>query len=265
VQHYQEGPWCYKRNGKYYMAFASTCCPEGLGYAMSDSPTGPWTEKGYIMAPTQRDRGNHPGIVDFKGNTYVFGQDYDLMHLYTWEHHEQRSVSAAKMTYNADGTIQELPYWLDQNPLEQLHSLNPYKRVEAETLAWGWGLKTCKVGIKNTGVVKDMPYSTGKVNQYITHIDEGEYIRVRGVDFGSAGAKKFMASVASEAGSGQIELRIDEIEGQVIGTVDVKKTGGDEKFRTVSAKVENVKGVHDLYLHFKGLNGTFNFDWWQFQ
>lgn len=265
VQHYQEGPWCYKRNGKYYMAFASTCCPEGLGYAMSDSPTGPWTEKGYIMAPTQRDRGNHPGIVDFKGSTYVFGQDYDLMHLYTWEHHEQRSVSAAKMTYNADGTIQELPYWLDQNPLEQLHSLNPYKRVEAETLAWGWGLKTCKVGIKNTGVVKDMPYSTGKVNQYITHIDEGEYIRVRGVDFGSAGAKKFMASVASEAGSGQIELRIDEIEGQVIGTVDVKKTGGDEKFRTVSAKVENVKGVHDLYLHFKGLNGTFNFDWWQFQ
>lgn len=74
-----------------------------------------------------------------------------------------------------------------------------------------------------------------------------------------------MASVASEAGSGQIEIRIDEIEGQVIGTVDVKKTGGDEKFRTVSTKVENVKGVHDLYLHFKGLNGTFNFDWWQFQ
>jgi hypothetical protein len=29
--------------------------------------------------------------------------------------------------------------------------------------------------------------------------------------------------------------------------------------------VENVKGVHDLYLAFEKLNGTFNFDWWQFQ
>lgn len=29
--HYQEGPWAYKRNGHYYMAYASTCCPEGIG------------------------------------------------------------------------------------------------------------------------------------------------------------------------------------------------------------------------------------------
>lgn len=42
---YQEGPWFYKRNGHYYLAFASTCCPEGIGYAMSGSPTGPWDVK----------------------------------------------------------------------------------------------------------------------------------------------------------------------------------------------------------------------------
>ena len=45
IDDYQEGPWFYKRNGHYYLAFASTCCPEGIGYAMSDSPTGPWTYK----------------------------------------------------------------------------------------------------------------------------------------------------------------------------------------------------------------------------
>jgi beta-xylosidase len=32
-QNYQEGPWFYKRNGRYYMAYASHCCPEGIGYA----------------------------------------------------------------------------------------------------------------------------------------------------------------------------------------------------------------------------------------
>lgn len=41
IDHYQEGPWFYKRNGHYYLHYASTCCPEALGYAMSDSPTGP--------------------------------------------------------------------------------------------------------------------------------------------------------------------------------------------------------------------------------
>ena len=174
IPNYQEGPWFYKRNGHYYLGFASTCCPEALGYAMSDSPTGPWEWKGYIMKPTQRDRGNHPGIVDYKGHSYVFGQNYDLMHLETFVHHERRSVSATEITYNADGTIQEVPYWLDQQPMKQLHWLNPYKRVEAETMAWGYGLKSAKMGIENTGVVADMPTSTGKKNMYIFDINDGE-------------------------------------------------------------------------------------------
>ena len=79
IDHYQEGPWLYERAGHWYLAYASTCCPEGLGYAIADAPTGHWQSKGYIMAPTQRDRGNHPGIIDFKGKSYVFGQSYDLL------------------------------------------------------------------------------------------------------------------------------------------------------------------------------------------
>ncbi|MDA3854465.1 MAG: family 43 glycosylhydrolase, partial [Bacteroidales bacterium] len=71
--HYQEGPWAYKRNEYYYMAYASTCCPEGIGYAMSNSATGPWEYKGSIMDGDPRSNGNHPGIIDYKGNTYVFG------------------------------------------------------------------------------------------------------------------------------------------------------------------------------------------------
>jgi hypothetical protein len=64
------------------------------------------------------------------------------MHLDTFTHHERRSVSATEITYNADGTIQEVPYWLDQEPMKQLQWLNPYQRVEAETMAWGYGLKS---------------------------------------------------------------------------------------------------------------------------
>ena len=263
IPNYQEGPWFYKRNGHYYLGFASTCCPEALGYAMSDSPTGPWEWKGYIMKPTQRDRGNHPGIVDYKGHSYVFGQNYDLMHLETFVHHERRSVSATEITYNADGTIQEVPYWLDQEPMKQLHWLNPYKRVEAETMAWGYGLKSAKMGIENTGVVADMPTSTGKKNMYIYDINNGEYIKLRGVDFGK-GAKQFSIAAASTGGV-TVNLRLDSNKGPVVGTVTIGKTGNVEKYRVFSGKVKNVAGVHDLYICFDKASGDVRLDYWQFK
>ncbi len=266
IPNYQEGPWFYKRNGHYYLGFASTCCPEALGYAMSDSPTGPWEWKGYIMKPTPRDRGNHPGICDYKGHSYVFGQNYDLMHLETFEHHERRSVSATEITYNADGTIQEVPYWLDQKPMNQLHWLNPYQRVEAETMNWGYGLKSSKMGIQNTGVVKDMPESTGKRNLYIYDINDGEYIRLRGVDFGSKGAKQFAITASAAIKTGcTITLRLNSNKGPVIGTLNVKSTGSVDKYRTFTTKVKEATGVHDLYICFSNAQGDVHLDWWQFK
>ena len=265
IPNYQEGPWIYKRDGHYYLGFASTCCPEALGYAMSSSPTGPWEWKGYIMRPTHRDRGNHPGICDYKGHSYVFGQNYDLMHLETFEHHEHRSVSATEITYNADGTIQEVPYWLDQKPMNQLHWLNPYHRVEAETMNWGYGLKSAKMGIENTGVVKDMPTSTGKRNMYIFDINDGEYIRLRGVDFGK-GAKQFAITASAAANAGcTITLRLNSDKGPVIGSLNIKSTGSVDKYRSFTSKVKEATGVHDLYICFSNAKGDIHLDWWQFK
>ena len=264
VKHYQEGPWLYKRGGHYYLGYATTCCPEALGYAMSDSPMGPWTWKNYIMSPTQRDRGNHPGICDFRGHSYVFGQDYDLMHLETFQHHERRSVSASEIEYNADGTIKEIPYWLDQQPMKQLSWLDPYRRVEAETMAWGFGLKSAKMGIENTGVVKDMPESTGRRNMYIFDIDDDEYIRLRGVDFGEKGARRFAISAAA-TGSCTVTLRLDSQDGPAIGTVNIGNTGSADKYRNFSAKVQNATGVHDLYICFSQTKGDVRLDCWSFK
>ena len=131
ISDYQEGPWAWKRGGKYYMAFASTCCPEGIGYAMSDSPLGPWEYKGHIMDHTERTRGNHPGIIAYKGKNYVFGHSYDVLRRQTPDHHERRSAEAAEMIYNADGTI-----------------------------AWGYGLKNGRIDSRNlyVGNIDDGEY-----------------------------------------------------------------------------------------------------------
>ena len=245
IEHYQEGPWFYKHDGRYYLAFASTCCPEGIGYAMSDSPTGPWKSMGHIMDRTWRTRGNHPGIIEYKGQSYVFGLNYDLMHLETFRHHERRSVSAAPMYYNEDGSIQKVPYWLD-NELKQVEAFDPYRKVEAETMAWGYGLKTRE---------------TGK-SIYINNIDEGEYLMLRGVDFKN-GARRLKVSASNEKGSpAYIEVRIDSADGPVCGSVKIDPTNG---FKTFTCPLKGISGIHDLYFVFKGEAGEnlFEWDWWQ--
>ena len=262
IKDYQEGPWFWSRKNakgqkKYYMAFASTCCPEGIGYAMSDKATGPWEYKGHIMNHTPQTRGNHPGIIDFKGKSYCFGLNYDIYRMETSAHAEQRSVSAAEMTYNEDGTIQELPYFLHCE-LNQVGSFNPYRRVEAETMAWGYGLRT----------TRENPSGPWNPTLFVTNIDDGEYIQLRGVDFGrDKGKIKFTASCSALLEGGKIEIRIDGVEGKVIGNVTVTNT--QFKYREFTTVLEPVNGKHDLYFVFKGSRlqkkNLFNFDWWQME
>lgn len=280
IDHYQEGPWLYERGGHWYLAYASTCCPEGLGYAMADAPTGPWQSKGYIMAPTQRDRGNHPGIMDFKGKSYVFGQDYDLLHHETHEHFERRSVSLAEMHYNADGTIQEVPYWLDLRLPEPASTLNPYRRVEAETMAWGYGLRTEKIGIagtrelvararrehSNNSIINQFPTSTGKKNLYVYDLDEGEYIRLRTVDFGKKAPRQFQMTAAAN-GSATISIHLDAPGGPLLGTLEITTTSGIEDYRTFTASLtpKAATGIRDLYFCIDKAQGDVRLDWWQFK
>ena len=270
IQDYQEGPWIWKHDGHYYLAFASTCCPEGIGYAMSDGPEGPWEYKGHIMDHTVRTRGNHPGIIEFKGKSYVFGLNYDIMHLKTFAHAEQRSVSVAEMHYNEDGTIQEVPYFID-NVVEQVKPFDPYRRgkddvkhrVEAETMAWGYGLKTSYL---DTEFEYDESVGYLPRNMYVHDIDDGEYILLRGVDFGRKGAKKMIMSVGSD-GIGCIEVHIDSLDGPATGIIPVTPTGGKQVFVELSTKFRpkrRIRGTHDLYFRFTGAGkDLFTLDWWR--
>jgi MYXO-CTERM domain-containing protein len=249
IQTYEEGPWFWGRDGKYYLAFASTCCPEGIGYAMSDKPTGPWTFKGSIMDGDQRSSGNHPGIVDYKGNSYVFGFNYNVqLQRENKRIGERRSVAVEKMTYAADGTIAKLPFWSNTGP-EQVEALNPYVQTEAETIAWAWDVKTedCSEG-----------------GMDVTAIENGDYIKVKGVDFG-AGATSLDVRVASAGSGGKIEVHLDSQTGKLVGTCAVANTGGAQTWATKTCDIADASGKHDVFFVFTGGSGSlFNFNWWKF-
>jgi beta-xylosidase len=257
--HYQEGPWVWKRNGKYYLAYASTCCPEGIGYSMSNSPTGPWEYKGSIMDGDPRSSGNHPGIIDYKGKSYVFGNNYAILKQTQSRHYERRSVCLEEMVYNTDGTINKHPFW--SKNASQIGFLNPYNKVEAETMAWSEGVKTKF----ETEWERNIAWDKGKKiadRLFVSSIHNGDYIKVQGVDF-SKGATSVDVSLASLNG-GKIEIHTDKINGPILGTIIVNTSGEGDIWKTISTPVKNIKGVHDLFFVFRGEKDLFNVDWWKF-
>ncbi len=244
---YTEGPWIHKRDNKYYMLYASHGTGNGgerISYSTSDSPTGPWTWGGLIMEPSTGSAfTNHCGIIDFKGRSFFF-------------YHNQRRVPGAggynrtsaveEFTWNADGSIPKLKM-TDEGVIKPIHYVDPFKRVEAETKAWSYGVGAEK---NNNGV-------------YINKIHNNDYIKVRCLDFGEMGADFFTASVSSK-NNASIEIHLDKQDGELIGTLQVENTNG--AWREIECEVANTIGKHDIFFVFKGASNVelFDFDYWYF-
>ena len=135
--------------------------------------------------------------------------------------------------------------------LKSVGKLYPFKRVEAETMAWSEGLKLNE---------------SDEVDVYVTSIHDNDHVKIRDVDFGEGGVSAFEANVASRYFGGEMEIRLDSISGDLIGTLQVPYIGDWNNWKMISTKVKEVKGVHDLYFVFKGgePHVLFNFDWWKF-
>ncbi|HEY9123486.1 MAG TPA: carbohydrate-binding protein, partial [Bacteroidales bacterium] len=216
--------------------------------------------KGTIMDPDVRSSGNHPGVIEYKGKTYVFGFNYNVLKRTMSKHYERRSICVEEIKYNADGTIQKHPWWSAKG-VANVGTLNPFVKNEAETMSFSEGLKTEFA----TEWERNVPWDKGKKiadRLYVTSIHNGDYIKVQSVDF-AEGAKTVEVSVASLYG-GRIEFHIDKIDGPVVADINIVSSGEGDLWNTAKASVKDVKGIHDLYIVFKGEKDLFNFDWWQF-
>ena len=245
---YEEGPWFYKRGSLYYIVYPADGTPEKISHTTSSGPVGPWTYRGDIMAKesgTGSSFTNHPGVVDFKGKSYFFYHNGALPGGGGYK----RSVCIEEFAYNADGSIPTLK--MTTTGPAPVANLNPFQQTEAETIAFSSGLKTevCS----DTG---------GGIN--VTSISNGDYIKVRSVDFGT-GATGFDARVATASTGVSIELHLDSQTGTKIGTCDVSNTGGAQTWATKSCTVSGATGLHDLFMKFVGGSGDlFKFNWWKF-
>ena len=159
-----------------------------------------------------------------------------------------RSAAVEEFKYNADGTFPIIHH--TDKGVDPIGKLNPFQRVEAETMAFSRGVKS---------------EQNAKDGVYITEIHNGDYIKVREVDF-SKQPRLFSASVSSGIRGGVMEVHLDSIKGEKIAEIKIGNTGGWENWTSVNTEIEKtVSGIRDLYFVFKGEKGVklMNFNWWQ--
>lgn len=253
----------HELNGVYYYTYCSNFYdgerPEGsppageIAYMTSSSPMGPWTYQGTILKNPGHFFGvsgnNHHAIFQFHDEWYI------AYHAQTLSKAQgiangYRSTHLNRLSHNNDGSIQDIE--ADYEGVQQIKTLNPYERIPAATIGWSAGVKT--------------ELMTAAGEQLVTDIDNGDWIGLSGVNFGSKGAGVFSASVKSLEGGGTIEIHLDDPAGVLIGKLSVPAVNGPEEWVELKTEVQGAAEVHHLYLVFAGVGGTglFKLANWQF-
>jgi arabinoxylan arabinofuranohydrolase len=292
----------FKLNSRYYYSYCTNWNTGGNSYGLQNSqiaymigydPMGQFGNPGGILrsASSQlasNDNNNHQNLFVFKDNLYIAYHATKVAEAMGLNF-RYRSTFIDKVAVNADGTLQ--PVTMTRKGVDQAGYLNPYSPNEAETIGIMGGIYT-------------RPDADASNKMVVTSIDTGDWVALYGVDFGDAGATKFIARVRTPetpAGyEGAIEIRLDPqgagvtsdtgnltatntawiTGGDVIDRVYIKAKPGEEgKYTTVAVDLdEPVTGVHDLVFVLYSSLGVrpetitrdsphkraFEFDQWQF-
>ena len=257
----------HKVGGKYYYTYCSNwqVDPEGTaryGFVNgeivsmeSDSPMGPFTLKETILENPGRYFGlygnNHHCVFSFRDNWYITYHTRVLEQAMGVEL-GYRCTHVDEFTMGEDGTIGKIPQTLQGR--RQLSYVDPYTQNRAANFAVMGGI-ACVAS-------DDGAKQYGSGNMALGEIDTGDFVVVKGVDFGEEAPVKWSASVRNPKGEeGVIRICADGPDGTVLGYLPV--TDPAEEFTEYTVFLERaVTGVHDLCLVFSGEG--YELESWQF-
>lgn len=243
VNNFMEASWMHKRKGIYYFNYhtrydkpVSPDNPDDinraksqLDYCMGESPYGPMKYAGVLnyelgvnvkngpvypgrdYVPWRLTQSNHGGVVEFHGQDYLF---YHNSALSSWRQDKfkeegtwtQRSVCIDKIFYNDDGTM---------IPVRQT--------VE---------------GVPE--VIVKQPFEIDIQDEAVT-VRAGKCIQFKNIDLGS-GYYYFGLEASGVSQTGKIEVRADQPDGKLLGTVHIIGNG------VMECSLREAHGQHDIYL-----------------
>lgn len=241
-EHYfHEGVQAFKRNGTYYLSFADESrrgMPTCIGYATSDSPTGPFVYRGVIIDNYGCDPGvwnNHGSVMEINGSWYVF------YHRSTNGGKKFRKACIEPVKFDNEGLIEEV----EMTSQGVGEALNPFIETEAR--------RACSM----TGNVRISTLADGQ--ERLTGIQDDNSACWKYFNF-SHQPKQIHLRVISKHG-GTIRVYTDNREAEELCRIFI--TPGDGKTMTEqTAKLteEITEGVHALHFRFSGEKGKDLFD-----
>lgn len=275
-----EAAQVFKRDGKYYLSYSShfggndfggnqTPLPGypgagQIGYMISDDPMS-WPKETYagVMFPNQSQffgagtgGNNHQSVFEYEGK-YYFTYHAPTLNKRINGNTTQgyRSPHIQELTFNPDGTVQQVVG--TYAGVDQIRDFDPYRVFEAETFGWSKGVATAKIDGGSP------QFGAAAPNLVVRDIDNGDWTALSSVDFG-AGAASLTAKVRPLVAGGSIQVRLGDVTAPVVATIDVDGPLGE--WSELTASLDGVTGVHDVYFTFAGPTGDdlFEIDSWSF-
>ncbi len=235
-------PWLFEDsglnriNGTYIYSYCSNWQTAGnplgltsgaIEYMTADSPLGPYTWAGELFPNQGRFFGlygnNHHSIACLNGEYYLFYHSRPVEQAMGITGN-YRSPQADRIRINADGSLQRVTGTM--KGIAQLKQLDPYVQVLASTMADQAGIR-----VETDG------------RRILTMGHRGSWIRVAGVNFGSAPEEILLCGSAAEPGT--VYVLTDSLSGPICA--ELHYPAGDAW--EVSAPFD-AAGVRDVYLVF---------------
>ncbi len=250
----------HKYNNKYYYTYCTNWNVDAAGTAEygfhnaeivsmeSDSPMGPFTVKETILENPGRYFGlygnNHHCVFSFKNQWYI-AYHTRLLEKNMGVELGYRSTHVDTFTMQEDGTIGRIKQ--TKNGREQLKFMDAYTEHNATCVAVQGGT--------NTVAADAVAAFYGAGTMALGNMEEGAFTKVCGVDFGETAPTGLTMMIKGAGGvDGVIQVRVDGLDGEVLGYVTVDRNTGVEYEAFAADLRTKVTGVHDLYFIFSGDN-----------
>ena len=210
----------------------------------SKNPLGPFTFKERILKNPGYYYGlggnNHHAVFKFKDKWYItyhsrmLEKEIGVLHGY-------RSTSIEEFVMGEDGTIGNIK--MTKNARQQVGTLNPYETINGATFAVMGGV--------DTAPADEISKKYGCGNLLLTAINDGDFVKLQGVDFGDKGASKLKATVRTNGKDGVIRITTKYPNGEVAGYMAVKGDSADTT--VIEAKLDTqITGLQDVFFTFSG-------------
>lgn len=181
-------------------------------------------------------------VVKINGEKIAFtrtGQGYDKELVITWN----GTLDSSGITMETSG---EPGYVLPALPTKPDHGPDDNAAGDVKE-AYTWISATAAEGKVKVDVETPMGMDWYVRNQY----NYDSHIILENVDFGEQGARNITAKVASCYAGFTLQFKLDAVSNDIIGTIEVPNTGGENLWKVASCMLEEVvTGNHDVIIVF---------------